>query len=73
MFFENLLSYQNKAVNKNEQNVISYSQIKKIENIFYEKVSSNYNLLISHIIIKHLVHINRRWVYIRRHCNYNKL
>ena len=60
MFFDNLLSYQTKAVIKNEQNVISYSQIKKIENIFYEKVSSNYNLLISHIILKHLVHINRR-------------
>ena len=60
MFFDNLLSYQNKRVNKNKQNVISYSQIKKIENIFYEKVSSNYNLLISHIILKHLVQISRR-------------
>ena len=36
--------------NKNEQNVISYSQIKKIKNISCEEISNNCNLLIAHIV-----------------------
>ena len=50
--------------NKNEQNVISYSQIKKIQNISGEEISSNCSLLIGHIILNKLVHISRRCVYI---------
>ena len=46
--------------NKNEQNVISYSQIKKIENISCEGISNNCGLLIAHIKLKKLVHISRR-------------
>ena len=38
--------------NKNEENVISYySQIKKIENISCEEISTNCNLLIAQIIL----------------------
>ena len=44
--------------NKNEQNVISYSQIEKIENISCEEISNNYNLLIVHIILNKLVQSN---------------
>ena len=46
--------------NKNEQNVISYGQIKKIENVSCEEISNNCNLLIAHIILNQLVHISRR-------------
>ena len=46
--------------NKNEQNVISYRQIKKIENVSCEEISNNCNLLIAHIILNQLVHISRR-------------
>ena len=53
--------------NKNEQNVISYCQIKKIENISGAKISNNCNLLIAHNILNDLVHISRRRVYICRH------
>ena len=48
------------------------SQIKKIENISCEEISSNWNFHIPHVILKKLVHVNRRWVYVRVHCNYNK-
>ena len=44
----------------------------KIKNCSSEEISNNCNLLISHIIVKKLVHISRLWVYIGRHCNYNK-
>ena len=65
-FFYNLSSYQskrNKKVtvielrNKNEQNVINYSQIKKIENISCKEISNNWNLLIAKIILNKLVYI----------------
>ena len=65
MYFYNLSSYQNernKRVtvielrNKNEQNVISYSQIKKIENMFCKEISNSCNLL----ILNKLVRISRR-------------
>ena len=68
MFFYNLSSYQNKrnkrvtAIelrNKNEQNEISCSQIKKSENISCKEISKNCNLLIAQIILKKLVHISR--------------
>ena len=45
--------------NKNKQNVISYSQIRKIENISGEEISNNYILLISNITLNELVHTNR--------------
>ena len=53
--------------NKNKQNVISYRQIKKIENISCAEISKNCNLLVAHIILNNLVHIIRRWVYLSRH------
>ena len=59
--------------NKSEQNMISSNQIKKIENISCEEISNNCNLLIAHIILNKFVHISRRWVYISRHCHYNRL
>ena len=46
--------------NKNEQNVISYRQIEKIENVSCAEISNNFNLLIAHIILNNLVHIIRR-------------
>ena len=63
--FYNLSAYQNKRNkrvtvtelrNKIEQNVISYRQIKKIENISCEEISSNCSLLIAHIKLNKLVH-----------------
>ena len=65
MFFYKLSSFQNERVtgielrNTNEQNVMRYIQIKKIENISSKKNSGNCNLLIPHIILKNLVHISR--------------
>ena len=65
----NLSSYHNKRNkrvtvielrNKNEQNMIGYSQIKKIEYMFCEEISNNCNLLIAHIILNQLVHVSRR-------------
>ena len=61
-----LSSYQNKRVtitelrNKNDRYVISCNNIKKIENISCEEISNNCNLLISHIILKKLIHVSSR-------------
>ena len=62
----NLSSYQNKRVtitelrNKNDRYMISCNNIKKIENIPCEEISNNCNLLISHIILKKLMHVSSR-------------
>ena len=65
-------SYSNWITKQKKQNVISYSQIRKIENISGEEISNNYILLISHITLNELVHINRGWGYRSRH-NYNNI
>ena len=45
---------------KNEQNVISYRQIMKIEDVSCAEISNNCNLLIAQIILNNLVQIIRR-------------
>ena len=50
--------------------MISYSEIKKIENISCEEISNNCNLHYTfHFILNKLVHVSIRWVYISRRCN----
>ena len=46
--------------NKNKQNVFSFRQIKKIENISCAKISNNCDLLIAHTMLNNLVHVIRR-------------
>ena len=46
--------------NKNEQNVISYRKIKKIENISCAEISNNCNLLIVHIILNVAIPTKRK-------------
>ena len=59
--------------NENEQNVISYSQLRKTKICLMKKFQTIGMLqFISHIILKNSIHIIRRWVYINRHCNYSK-
>ena len=69
LYFYNLSSHENKRnkrvtvtvlQNENDQNVITYSQIKKIENISFGEISNNCDLLIAHIILNKLVHISKR-------------
>ena len=63
-FFYNLSSYQNEGVtvielgNENEQNVISYSQLRKSK-ISCKEISNNRNLLISLILPKKQAHTSR--------------
>ena len=60
--------------NENEQNVISYSQLRKTKIYLMKKFQTIGMLqIISHIILKKSVDIIRRWVYISRHRNYSKI
>ena len=75
-FLGNLSSCRNKRAtvtelqNENEENVISYSHLRKSK-IFKSNILNDCNLLFYHIITKNWAHIVKRWVYISRHCNYN--
>ena len=44
---------------KNQENEISYSQIKNIENTSCIEISENFNLLFTHIILRKILHISR--------------